>query len=287
MRKRILSLVLAAAVLLGLIPTALADSPRSQRESFMAIAEAQLGYREKGRNGTKYGTWYGLPGQPWCAMFISWCARYSGVPESVIPNFSGCFGGVKWFKQHGLWRTREYTPQAGDLLFIDGLEADGTRDGLAEHVAIVERASATTIYTIEGNSINDMVERRERPRDESVLGYATPQYGSMSASAGTIRLTQVFTPRNELRGGSFKISGYVSSNKPLSRAITRYLSRRPIRAAAICKSASTSRSPRRMLILTAGTPTLPGASAGSSTRGYQTARAARDFCPTDCARVRR
>lgn len=215
MRKRILSLVLAAAVLLGLIPTALADSPRSQRESFMAIAEAQLGYREKGRNGTKYGTWYGLPGQPWCAMFISWCARYSGVPESVIPNFSGCFGGVKWFKQHGLWRTREYTPQAGDLLFIDGLEADGTRDGLAEHVAIVERASTTTIYTIEGNSINDMVERRERPRDESVLGYATPQYGSMSASAGTIRLTQVFTPRNELRGGSFKISGYVSSNKPL------------------------------------------------------------------------
>ena len=76
MRKRILSLVLAAVVLLGLIPTALADSPRSQRDSFMAIAEAQLGYREKGRNGTKYGTWYGLPGQPWCAMFISWCARY-------------------------------------------------------------------------------------------------------------------------------------------------------------------------------------------------------------------
>ena len=215
MRKRILSLVLALVLLLGLIPTALADSPRSRRESFMAVAEAQLGYREKNTNGTKYGTWYGLPNQPWCAMFISWCARYSGVPESVIPNFSGCFGGVNWFKQRGLWRTREYTPQAGDLLFIDSLEADGTRDGLAEHVAIVERASATTIYTIEGNSIHDMVERRERPRDESVLGYATPQYGSISASSGTIKLSQVFTPKNELRGGSFKISGLISSNNPL------------------------------------------------------------------------
>ena len=181
----------------------------------MAVAEAQLGYREKNTNGTKYGTWYGLPNQPWCAMFVSWCARYSGVPESVIPNFAGCSGGVSWFKQRGLWRTREYTPQAGDLLFIDGLEADGTRDGLPEHVAIVERASATTIYTIEGNSINDMVERRERPRDESVLGYATPQYGSTSAAAGTIKLSQVFTPKYELRGGSFKISGIVSSNKPL------------------------------------------------------------------------
>ena len=160
MRKRLLSLVLALVLLLGLIPTALADSPRSRRESFMAVAEAQLGYREKNTNGTKYGTWYGLPNQPWCAMFVSWCARYSGVPESVIPNFAGCSGGVSWFKQRGLWRTREYTPQAGDLLFIDGLEADGTRDGLPEHVAIVERASATTIYTIGGNSINDMVERR-------------------------------------------------------------------------------------------------------------------------------
>ena len=105
-------------------------------------------------NSTKYGSWYGLPGQPWCAMFVSWCARYSGVPESIIPNFSGCFGGVKWFKEHGLWRTKEYTPQAGDLLFIDALEDNGKRDGLAEHVAIVERASETTIYTIEGNSIN-------------------------------------------------------------------------------------------------------------------------------------
>ena len=92
MRKRVMSLVLAAVMLLGLAPAALADSGRSRRESFMSVAESQLGYREKFQNGTKYGSWYGLPGQPWCAMFVSWCARYSGVPESVIPNFSGCFG---------------------------------------------------------------------------------------------------------------------------------------------------------------------------------------------------
>ena len=127
MRKRVLSLVLAAVMLLGLAPAALADSGRSRRESFMSVAESQLGYREKFQNGTKYGSWYGLPGQPWCAMFVSWCARYSGVPESVIPNFSGCFGGVKWFKERGLWRTKEYTPQAGDLLFIDALEDNGKR----------------------------------------------------------------------------------------------------------------------------------------------------------------
>lgn len=211
MRKRVMSLVLAAVMLLGLAPAALADSGRSRRESFMSVAESQLGYREKFQNGTKYGSWYGLPGQPWCAMFVSWCARYSGVPESVIPNFSGCFGGVKWFKERGLWRTKEYTPQAGDLLFIDTLEANGKRDGLAEHVAIVERASDTTIYTIEGNSINDMVERRERPRDNSVLGYATPQYGTIVSPSDTISVSGAVVPSGTLSGEDFSISGSVRS----------------------------------------------------------------------------
>ena len=56
MRKRVMSLVLAAVMLLGLAPAALADSGRSQRESFMSVAESQLGYREKFQNGTKYGS---------------------------------------------------------------------------------------------------------------------------------------------------------------------------------------------------------------------------------------
>ena len=216
MRKRVMSLVLAAVMLLGLAPAALADSGRSRRESFMSVAESQLGYREKFQNGTKYGSWYGLPGQPWCAMFVSWCARYSGVPESVIPNFSGCFGGVKWFKERGLWRTKEYTPQAGDLLFIDALEDNGKRDGLAEHVAIVERASETTIYTIEGNSINDMVERRERPRDDSVLGYATPQYGTIGSPSGTILVSGAVVPSGTLGGEDFSISGTVRSGSTIT-----------------------------------------------------------------------
>ena len=53
MRKRVMSLVLAAVMLLGLAPAALADSGRSRRESFMSVAESQLGYREKFQNGTK------------------------------------------------------------------------------------------------------------------------------------------------------------------------------------------------------------------------------------------
>ena len=112
---------------------------------------------------------------PFCILPFVLPSRKSlaGVPESIIPNFSGCFGGVKWFKEHGLWRTKEYTPQAGDLLFIDALEDNGKRDGLAEHVAIVERASETTIYTIEGNSGGKVAVNRYPLSDKRIVGLST------------------------------------------------------------------------------------------------------------------
>ncbi len=209
MRKRILSLILAAVMLLSLAPASLADAPRSQRESFMSMAVSQLGYRERFQNGTKYGTWYGLPNQPWCAMFISWCARYAGVPESVIPQFASCPTGANWFKQRGLWRTRDYTPQAGDLLFIGSGSS-------VDHVAIVESADENTVYTIEGNSTNEMVERRERKRDGSILGYATPQYGSIEGSGSEITLAKLHAPWYELRGEEYSIGGTLSSDSPIT-----------------------------------------------------------------------
>ena len=47
MTKKILSLLLAFVLLLGLIPAAaLADGSRSQRDNMLKIAESQLGYRE-------------------------------------------------------------------------------------------------------------------------------------------------------------------------------------------------------------------------------------------------
>ena len=54
MKKKILSLLLAMLLLLGLVPpAALADGSRSQRENMLTIAESQLGYRETAENYTK------------------------------------------------------------------------------------------------------------------------------------------------------------------------------------------------------------------------------------------
>ena len=127
MKKKILSLLLAMLLLLGLVPpAALADGSRSQRENMLTIAESQLGYRETAENYTKYGKWYGMDGQPWCAMFVSWCARMSGGPESEIPNFAACnSGGVSWFKKHNAWKNRSYTPLPGDTVLFDVDEGSG------------------------------------------------------------------------------------------------------------------------------------------------------------------
>ena len=219
MKKKILSLLLAMLLLLGLVPpAALADGSRSQRENMLTIAESQLGYRETAENYTKYGKWYGMDGQPWCAMFVSWCARRAGVPQSVIPNFASCtYGGMKWFREQGRWKNADYTPRGGDLVFFDFEDEDGGgRDGLAEHVAIVEYATGDTIHTIEGNTDNEMVERRERPRNEDVLGFGVPAYGSISSAAGEISVGAVAVPQSLWKGESFSISGKISSNSKIN-----------------------------------------------------------------------
>lgn len=218
MTKKILSLLLAFVLLLGLIPTgALADTGRSQRENMLKIAESQVGYRETAENHTKYGKWYGMDGQAWCAMFVSWCARRAGVPQSVIPNFASCtYGGMKWFREQGRWKNADYTPRSGDLVFFDWEEEDGSgRDGQAEHVAIVEYATGDTIYTIEGNTDNEMVERRERPRNEDILGFGVPAYGSISSAAGEISVSAA-APQSLWKGEGFAISGKVSSGSTIN-----------------------------------------------------------------------
>ena len=58
----------------------------NHRIDIVSIAKTQVGYMEGDDNDTKYGTWYGLPNQPWCGMFVSWCARQAGVPTDILRN---------------------------------------------------------------------------------------------------------------------------------------------------------------------------------------------------------
>ena len=110
----------------------------------------QLAKREIGSsNGEKYWKWYGFDSYvEWCACFVSWCGEQSGLIESgAMPRFSLCEDGIKWFKNHGKWQNRGLTPRTGSLIFFDW-----DRDGVSDHVGIVEKCEGGIIYTVEGNA---------------------------------------------------------------------------------------------------------------------------------------
>ena len=82
-------------------------------------AIVQVAASQEGKSGTTYWSWYGFGSRvEWCACFVSWCADQSGYIQSgVIPKFSLCSDGVKWFESKDRFRDGSYTPVAGDIIF--------------------------------------------------------------------------------------------------------------------------------------------------------------------------
>lgn len=156
----------------------------TRAEKILAVARKQLGLTEfpGGSNKTKYGEWYGMDGQPWCAMFVSWVFDQSGMPLPIIQNgapsgFAYCPYGRRHFRQK---RKLFKRPKIGDIVFFNF-----GRSKIANHVGIVESVNFTkgTVTSIEGNtsvSSNDnggRVMRRIRPIS-ICFGFARPDYVS-------------------------------------------------------------------------------------------------------------
>lgn len=141
------------------------------REAALARAMTQIGIKESpaGSNNTKYGSWYGMNSQPWCAMFVTWCfdlegsssfvqgSRYSYVPY-IVNDASA--------HRYGLSLTSNPIP--GDVVCYDF-------DGSAyDHVGIFEDGNTTSWTAVEGNtstsnnSNGGEVMRRSRSKSQVV-----------------------------------------------------------------------------------------------------------------------
>ena len=144
----------------------------SIRYDIVDKAKQDLGYTEGPNNDTKYGDWYGLPNQPWCAMAVSKWIDEVGVSQDVVKRFASCTAGYNWFKAKGQVRARGYYPKPGDIIFFIWEKGEPTPD----HVGIVEYTDQGIVHTIEGNR-SDKVQRFEYPvNDWRIYGYATPVY---------------------------------------------------------------------------------------------------------------
>lgn len=147
----------------------------------LAIAQAEVGYIEQPVNLTKYGKWYGMNGQPWCAMFISWLFAQAGDAET-IGKFAYTPTFAQSFKNRGEWGT---VPKVGSIAFFNFPDSVDR----IQHVGIVQSFDNHTVTCIEGNtssgstgsqSNGGQVARRARLRNSSIVGYGYPSYAAES-----------------------------------------------------------------------------------------------------------
>jgi len=133
-------------------------------QQIVSVAMGQIG----NSGGQKFWSWYGFDSRvEWCACFVSWCADQSGLIESGnVPKFSLCSDGVSWFQGKNKWQSGGTTPTAGMIIFFDW-----DHDGNSDHVGIVEKCEGGRVYTVEGNS-SDQVRQRNYAMDyASIMGY--------------------------------------------------------------------------------------------------------------------
>ena len=175
--------------------------------SVLAKARAEIGYCrwDDPAAGTKYGRWYatdhgsyyGVNGVPFCAMFVSWVfaqagARCAGLPEAYCPyilNDARAAGAVLADKTKA---------QPGDVVLFDW---DG---GVVDHVGIVESNHGSYVQTIEGNTTingrSGSVGRRTRAWS-TVEAVVRPSWGSSGgpqASGGKIAVDGYWGPKTTL-----------------------------------------------------------------------------------------
>jgi hypothetical protein len=126
----------------------------SIRAQALEAATRDLGYVESPpeSNRTKYGQWYGMDGQPWCAMAVtSW---YLEAGPSSTFREGQTYAYVPYIvsdarnQRNGL--TVATTPLPGDLVCYDW-----GRDGTFDHVGLFEAwagSSPSAFTAIEGNT---------------------------------------------------------------------------------------------------------------------------------------
>lgn len=121
------------------------------RKEILALAIAEIGYKETGVNITKFGEEFGLQGA-WCGMFISIICLHAGHKLKSVGWPKGFCSVSAAYKEYAYAITK--SPKAGDLVIID-YQRDSAADHVAMFIGWIDQ-TAGTFVTIEGN-ISDQV----------------------------------------------------------------------------------------------------------------------------------
>lgn len=178
----------------------------------LAAAAAEIGYKEKETNSqldnktanagdgnfTKYARdfdqkwprWYNgkKNGFAWCDMFVDWCFLTAFGYEDALrllcqPERSagaGCTYSLGYYRKKGQFYTSD--PKPGDQIFF------GSSVSNSSHTGIVEKVDGSKVYTIEGNTSDQVARRSYALGASNIIGYGRPNYdaenGGSSGSTG-------------------------------------------------------------------------------------------------------
>ena len=122
----------------------------------------------------------------WCANFVTWVLRHSGVSTETVPNYSCVNMGV--VTGHGGKKVSPSEVYPGDLLFTAG-------NG---HTGIVLGKIGNTIHTIEGNNDPYRVHIVSSRTTSTGDNFARPAYKKDGSSLSAEKIYQVAKPRSDI-----------------------------------------------------------------------------------------
>ncbi len=201
--KRLLSGILIAALAAGIVGQTAPVSRTAKAatgEDVVAIALAEVGYHEKETNAylddklanagdenwTKYARDVGYNQEAtagknnltrgWCGFFVWWCLMKAGLPKTAYGASGSPEYARLWYVRNGQWQARgSYLPKAGDVILFDHLSG-GKRDGVADHIGLVDHVAGSYVYTVEGNTSNMVACRNYKLTDAGIMGYGIVNY---------------------------------------------------------------------------------------------------------------
>ena len=161
----------------------------------LSVALSQYGYHEgsssadfHGRgtgkgNFTEYGYAHGKVSgtysYAWCAVFVSWCLAQAGEGESAGGAFASCSLWIAALRELGQYTARSaHTPRMGDLIFFRSSGVSRASD----HVGLVLDVRGGRVYTVEGNSSEQVALRSYALSDTYIVGYGRPDYENKGES---------------------------------------------------------------------------------------------------------
>lgn len=155
---------------------------KKQIELVIGTATAEIGYKEKGTNITKYADDfdkkypdfynYKKQGVAWCDIFVDWVFVTSFGEEKALKMLcqpkKSAGAGCKYSAEYYAKKNRFFSaPQAGDQIFF-------ISNGEINHTGIVTKVDDKKVYTIEGNSSNTVKAHSYALSNKNIAGYGRP-----------------------------------------------------------------------------------------------------------------